>query len=185
MQKWQNSKGISPRTARTPIGRLLQTVSTDPNPSPRRAFGRCSISPSAPRSDRASGARSALWVRSDSSRSVSCRKLSAPVQYGPQIKAAVVHLTHHHMIPVARTDDLFGLLMSDATVLAIHEKATRPHDRRHRRGAKNRAGRPRRRDRDAGGGAAPRAARTGHIHADLDREPSESRQPSMPSSVLF
>ncbi|MDO8812452.1 MAG: IS66 family transposase [Gallionella sp.] len=53
--------------------------------------------------------------------------VSAPVQYGPRIKASVVHLTHHHMMPVARTGalsgDLFGLPMSDATVLAIHEEA--------------------------------------------------------------
>ena len=50
--------------------------------------------------------------------------VAAPLQYGPRIKAAVVHLTHHHMLPVARTGaltgDLFGLPMSDATVLAIH-----------------------------------------------------------------
>ena len=54
-------------------------------------------------------------------------EVSAPVQYGPRIKAAVVHLTHHHMMPVARTGDLtgdlFGLPMSDATVLAINEEA--------------------------------------------------------------
>lgn len=53
--------------------------------------------------------------------------VSAPVQYGPRIKAAVVHLTHHHMMPVARTGalmgDLFGLPMSDATVLAASEEA--------------------------------------------------------------
>ena len=53
--------------------------------------------------------------------------VAAPVQYGPRIKAAVVHLTHHHMMPVARTGalagDLFGLPMSDATVLAINEEA--------------------------------------------------------------
>ena len=51
----------------------------------------------------------------------------APVQYGPNIKAAVVNLTHHHMMPVARTGaltgELFGLQMSDATVLAIHAEA--------------------------------------------------------------
>lgn len=51
----------------------------------------------------------------------------APVQYGPRIKAAVVHLTHHHMMPVARTGalmgDLFGLPMSDASVLAASEEA--------------------------------------------------------------
>lgn len=53
--------------------------------------------------------------------------VAAPVQYGPRSKAAVVHLTHHHMMPVARTGalmgDLFGLPMSDATVLAIHAEA--------------------------------------------------------------
>lgn len=51
----------------------------------------------------------------------------APVQYGPRIKAAVVPLTHHHMMPVARTGalmgDLFGLPMSDASVLAASEEA--------------------------------------------------------------
>jgi transposase len=49
--------------------------------------------------------------------------VSAPVQYGPRSKAAVVQLTHHHMLPLARTGelmgDLFALPMSDATVLAI------------------------------------------------------------------
>lgn len=53
--------------------------------------------------------------------------VSAPVQYGSRIKAAVVHLTHHHMMPVARTGgltgDLFGLPLSDATVLAINNEA--------------------------------------------------------------
>jgi transposase len=53
--------------------------------------------------------------------------VTAPVQYGPRIKAVVVHLTHLHMMPVARTGDLtgdlFGLSLSDATVLAINEEA--------------------------------------------------------------
>jgi len=53
--------------------------------------------------------------------------VTAPVQYGPRLKAAVVHLTHHHMMPVARTGalmgDLFELPISDATVLAINEEA--------------------------------------------------------------
>lgn len=44
-----------------------------------------------------------------------------------RIKAAVVHLTHHHMMPVARTGalagDLFGLPIFGATVLAIHGEA--------------------------------------------------------------
>jgi transposase len=42
-------------------------------------------------------------------------------------KAAVVQLTHHHMLPLARTGelmgDLFGLPMCDATVLAIQAEA--------------------------------------------------------------
>ena len=54
--------------------------------------------------------------------------VSAPVQYGPRLKAAVVQLTHHHMMPVARTGelmgDLFGLPLSDATVLAINTEAS-------------------------------------------------------------
>lgn len=53
--------------------------------------------------------------------------VTAPVQYGFNIKATVVHLTHHHMMPVARTGqltgDLFGLPLSDATVLAINAEA--------------------------------------------------------------
>jgi transposase len=53
--------------------------------------------------------------------------VAAPVQYGPRLKAAVVHLTHHHMMPVSRTGDLmgdlFGLPLSDATVLAINAEA--------------------------------------------------------------
>ncbi len=53
--------------------------------------------------------------------------VSAPVQYGPAALAAVVHLTHHHMLPVQRTaalmGDFFGLPMADATVLAAGEEA--------------------------------------------------------------
>lgn len=53
--------------------------------------------------------------------------VSAPVQYGSGIKATVVELTHHHMMPVARTGDLigdlFGLPISDATILSINEEA--------------------------------------------------------------
>ena len=53
--------------------------------------------------------------------------VSAPVQYGPHIKAVAVHLTHHHMMPIARTGsltgDLFGLPLSDATVLAAIDEA--------------------------------------------------------------
>lgn len=54
-------------------------------------------------------------------------EVSAPVQYGPAALAAVVHLTHHHMLPVQRTaalmGDFFGLPMADATVLAAGEEA--------------------------------------------------------------
>lgn len=53
--------------------------------------------------------------------------VSASVQYGPNIKAAVVHLTMHHMMPLSRTAalmaELFGLAMSEATVLSINEEA--------------------------------------------------------------
>lgn len=51
----------------------------------------------------------------------------APVQDGPAVLSAVVHLTHHHMMPVQRTaalmGDLFGLPMAQATVLAASEEA--------------------------------------------------------------
>jgi transposase len=51
----------------------------------------------------------------------------APVQYGPAALAAVVHLTHQHMMPVQRTaalmGDFFGLPMAQGTVLAACEEA--------------------------------------------------------------
>jgi transposase len=51
----------------------------------------------------------------------------APVQYGPAALAAVVHLTHHHMMPVQRTaalmGDFFGLAVAEATVLAASDEA--------------------------------------------------------------
>ncbi|MDQ2989993.1 MAG: IS66 family transposase [Pseudomonadota bacterium] len=54
--------------------------------------------------------------------------VTASVQYGPRIKAAVVNLTHQQMMPLARTGallgDLYGLSLSDATVLAIHQEAS-------------------------------------------------------------
>ena len=53
--------------------------------------------------------------------------VTAPVQYGVRLKAAVVHLTQHHMLPAQRTaelmGDLFELPLSDATVLAAVEEA--------------------------------------------------------------
>jgi transposase len=53
--------------------------------------------------------------------------VNAPVQYGPGLKAAAVHLTQHHMLPVQRTADLMGdffdLPVSDATVLAAVDEA--------------------------------------------------------------
>jgi transposase len=54
--------------------------------------------------------------------------VKAPVQYGPRLKAAVVHLTQHHMLPAQRTADLMGdlcdLPLSDATVLAAVTEAS-------------------------------------------------------------
>ena len=48
-------------------------------------------------------------------------QVSASVQYGPVVKAAMVHLTQHHMLPLQRTaeliGDFFGLNVSQATVL--------------------------------------------------------------------
>src|SRR5919108_3173999 len=53
--------------------------------------------------------------------------VNAPVQYGPGLKAAAVHLTQHHMLPAQRTADLMGdltdLPLSDATVLAAVAEA--------------------------------------------------------------
>jgi transposase len=53
--------------------------------------------------------------------------VNAPVQYGPGLKAAAVHLTQHHMLPAQRTADLMGdlfdLPVSDATVLAAVDEA--------------------------------------------------------------
>jgi transposase len=48
--------------------------------------------------------------------------VSAPVQYGPKVLAAAVYLTNQQMMPLQRTteaiDDLFGLPISEATVVA-------------------------------------------------------------------
>ena len=53
--------------------------------------------------------------------------VKAPVQYGPRLKAAVVHLTQHHMVSAQRAADLMGdffeLPLSDATVLAAVDEA--------------------------------------------------------------
>lgn len=84
--------------------------------------------------------------------------VSAPVQYGPRIKAAVVHLTHHHMMPVARTGTLMGdffcLPMSDATVLAASEEA------KTRLAATVAAGH---RQRTASGAGRPRRMKPGYV----------------------
>lgn len=54
--------------------------------------------------------------------------VKAPLQYGPRLKAAVVHLTQHHMLPAQRTADLMGdlfdLPLSDATVLAAVDETS-------------------------------------------------------------
>lgn len=57
-------------------------------------------------------------------------EVSAPVQYGPGVKALAVYLTQHHMLPVARTArllaDLYGLSISAGTIQAmIGEAGTR------------------------------------------------------------
>lgn len=53
--------------------------------------------------------------------------VSAPVQYGPGVRAALVHLTQFHLLPIERTarlmDDLFELPVSQATVLSACERA--------------------------------------------------------------
>jgi transposase len=53
--------------------------------------------------------------------------VSAPVQYGPRILATAVYLTNQQMMPLQRTaeaiDDLFGLSVSEATVVAACEEA--------------------------------------------------------------
>jgi transposase len=54
--------------------------------------------------------------------------VKAPVQYGPRVKAAVVHLSQPHMLPAQRTADVMGdlcdLPLSDATVLAAVSEAS-------------------------------------------------------------
>lgn len=53
--------------------------------------------------------------------------VKAHVQYGPNVKATTVYFTHHEMLPVARTGELmgslFGLPLSEATVLAMQQEA--------------------------------------------------------------
>jgi transposase len=53
--------------------------------------------------------------------------VSAHVQYGPRVMAALVHLNQHHMLPVQRTahviEDLFKLPISEAMVLQACQKA--------------------------------------------------------------
>ncbi len=53
--------------------------------------------------------------------------INAPTQYGPQVKALVTHLNQQHFVPLARTceimDDVFGLALSEASVLAFTEQA--------------------------------------------------------------
>ena len=50
-------------------------------------------------------------------------EVTAPVQYGPGVKALAVYLTQHHMLPVARAAkvlaDLYGLPISAGTVQAM------------------------------------------------------------------
>ena len=54
-------------------------------------------------------------------------EVRSAVQYGPRAKAAMVHLTQNHMVSVNRTaglmGELFGLEVSEATVLAAVQEA--------------------------------------------------------------
>jgi len=53
--------------------------------------------------------------------------VKASVQYGPNAKAFAVHLTMDQMLPLARTgelfDSMFGMPLSDATILAMQREA--------------------------------------------------------------
>lgn len=55
--------------------------------------------------------------------------VAASVQYGPSALAAMVYLNQHHMLPVQRTahlmSELFGLPLSQATVIKASEQARR------------------------------------------------------------
>ncbi|QGU33687.1 IS66 family transposase [Thermochromatium tepidum] len=55
-------------------------------------------------------------------------EVTAPVQYGPGVKAQAVYLTQHHMLPVARTAnvlaDLYGVPISTGTVQAMIGEAS-------------------------------------------------------------
>ena len=53
--------------------------------------------------------------------------VAASVQYGPRVLAAAVHLNQHHMVPLKRSaslmGELFGLSMSEATILSANAQA--------------------------------------------------------------
>jgi transposase len=53
--------------------------------------------------------------------------IQAPTQYGPGVKALAVHLNQQHFVPLQRTceimADVFGLPMSQASVLTFNEQA--------------------------------------------------------------
>lgn len=52
-----------------------------------------------------------------------------PTQYGPHIKALAVYLTHHQMMPLARTsallESLYGATMSEGTILAAVKESVK------------------------------------------------------------
>ena len=54
--------------------------------------------------------------------------VTASVQYGPEVKAVAVHLSTYQMLPVKRKaeliDDLFGLPISEATVISSLKEAS-------------------------------------------------------------
>ena len=53
--------------------------------------------------------------------------VNAPVQYGVSIKAMVVHLNQHHLVPLARTAqlmrDLYGVRLSQASIQSFAQEA--------------------------------------------------------------
>ncbi len=60
--------------------------------------------------------RLAVHLREEVHRGAFPAAVSAPVQYGAHSKAAVVQLTYHHMLPLARTGELMGRLVRPADV---------------------------------------------------------------------
>lgn len=56
-------------------------------------------------------------------------EINAPAQYGPRVKALLVHLNQHHLVPLQRScalmRDVFGLGISQASALAFCQQAAK------------------------------------------------------------